>query len=118
MPSRFAASITSVPAGVVTFPPLIVNVTCLCSVMRVLVCSGDHLGRFVCALPVKMILEFIAPLVDDADRGHGRGVAQRTERPPEHILRQFINQRNVLGAAAALVEAIEQLPQPGGAFAT
>src|ERR1700675_611540 len=106
MPSRFAASITSVPAGVVTLPPSIVNVTCFCSAMRVLVRSGDHLGRLVCAFPVKMILEFIAPFLDNADRGHGRGVAQGTKRPPEHILCQLIDQRNVFDAAAALVKAV------------
>ena len=67
--------------------------------------------------PLEMILKLVPPLLHDADRGQRRGVAERAERAPEHVLRKLVDQRDVFLAAAALVEAVEHLAQPRGAFA-
>ena len=64
-----------------------------------------------------MIFKFIAPLFDDADRRHRGSIAKRAKRAPEHVLRKLVNQWNIFRASAALVEAVEHLAQPGGAFA-
>src|SRR5277367_781037 len=64
-----------------------------------------------------MVFEFVAPFLDDADGRQGRGIAERAESAPEHIFGKFVDQRNIFGAAAALVETVEHFAQPGGAFA-
>src|SRR5271170_5385738 len=64
-----------------------------------------------------MIFEFVAPFLDDADGRQSRGIAERAESAPEHIFRKLVDQWNIFGAAAALVETVEHLAQPGGAFA-
>src|SRR5271155_4793194 len=108
---------TSVPAGVRTGWPFRVKVTCFCSAMRFLVSSQHHLGGFKRAFPVQMVFEFVAPFLDDADGGQSSGIAERAESAPEHILGKLVDQRNIFGAAAALVETVEHLAHPGGAFA-
>src|SRR6202050_5606354 len=108
---------TKVPAGVTIRCPLRVKVTCFCSAMRFLVGSQNHFRGLVRAFPVQMVFKFVAPLLDDADGGQSRGIAQWAECAPEHIFRKLVNQRNIFRAAAALVETVQHLAQPSGAFA-
>src|ERR1700683_3381044 len=158
MPWVLAASITSVPAVVVTCLPSIVNAICLRSAITVPIpfpCDRrlladaeersfdfaqddgktyartypntnrnlllarclDHVGGLVGALAVEMILELIAPFLDDADRGQRGRVAERAEGAPENVLRKLGDQRNVFLAAGTCVEPVEHFLEPGGAFA-
>src|ERR1700684_4583274 len=86
--------------------------------MAALVRSGNELrGTVVGAFAVEMVLKFVPPLLHDADGWQRRGVAQRAESTPQHILGQLVDQRDVFFAAQAFMEAVEHLFQPGGAFA-
>src|SRR5580704_7442693 len=107
---------TSVPADVTTCWPFKLKVTCLCSAMRFLVSSQNHFRGFVRAFPVQMVFEFVAPFFNDADGRQRRGIAERAEGAPEHIFRKLVNQWDIFRAAAAFVETVEHLAQPGGAF--
>src|SRR5271170_405479 len=85
--------------------------------MRFLVSSQNHLRGFISAFPVEVVFKFVAPFLDDADGGQSRGIAERAESAPEHIFRKLVDQRNIFRASAAVVEAVQQFAQPGGAFA-
>src|SRR6266851_2192660 len=64
-----------------------------------------------------MLLEFVAPLLHDADGGQRRGVAERAKRAAQHIFGDVADEVDIFGTPEAGVEAIEHLAQPGGAFA-
>src|ERR1700683_3476488 len=117
MPLPLAASITSVPAGVVSFSSLIVNVICFISGMRVLGSSHDHLRGFERTFPAKVVLKFVPPLFHDTDGWQCRCVSQRTERAAQHVFRKLINQRNIFGAASPVMKTVEQFTQPRRALA-
>src|SRR5215475_8385759 len=97
---RRVASITVVPAGTFTSRSLIFSVTSFCSVIsfrlgpltrarltlepvyrepnyRPTLSTNQRFCRLVCAAAVQVILKFVAPLGDDADRRQRRGVAER-----------------------------------------
>src|SRR5713226_3704942 len=63
-----------------------------------------------------MLLEFVAPLLHDADGGQRRGVAKRAEGAAQHIFGEVADKVDIFRAPEAGVEAIEHLAQPGGAF--
>src|ERR1700730_15178775 len=85
--------------------------------MRPLVSPGYHLGGLVGTFPVQMILEFVPPLLHDADRRQGRSVSERAECAPEHVVRRLLDQGDIFCAPTAFVKAVEYLAQPRGAFA-
>src|SRR5258706_16138111 len=97
MPAWRAASIISVPLGAWTGLPSIVRVTR----------SGmlDH-HRFGNNILVKIAGEFL----DDGDRRHGGGVAQRAEGAAQHVLRKLAQQCGVLASAIAFAHTREDLP--------
>src|ERR1700691_1829441 len=114
MPTVLQASISSVPAGAVTFLPSTVSVT---SAMGDLVRKNGEL--FDCAfffvrawLPIQMIFEFLAELLHERDSRHRRRIAQRTEGPPQHVLRQILHVVDIFHHAAAAMKASQRLFQP------
>src|SRR5260370_16031152 len=64
-----------------------------------------------------MLLEFVAPLLHDADGRQRGGIAERAERAPQHILGEVADKVDIFGTPEAGMEAIEHLAQPGGPFA-
>src|SRR5216684_6347603 len=64
-----------------------------------------------------MRFKFAAPFVYDRHRWDRRRIAQRTERPAQHVLGQVLDVVDVLLQPAAVVEARERLLQPVRAFA-
>src|SRR5881296_1271058 len=104
MPERLATSMTSMPAGASTSFPSIVS----------LIGSGIGGAR----PPIQMRFEFVAEFLDDGNRRHRCGVAERTEGPAQHVLRQIADQVDVAARPHPLMEADEQLAQPSRALAT
>src|ERR1035438_4702257 len=66
---------------------------------------------------VQMVLEFLPELLHDRDGRHGGGIAQGAERPAQHIPRDIADQVDIGARARPIVEASQNLLQPGGAFA-
>ena len=66
---------------------------------------------------IQVVFKLLAKLVHEGDGGHGRSVTQRTESTAQHVLRQITDVVDILGDAAAGVDASERLLQPVGAFA-
>jgi len=64
-----------------------------------------------------MILELAAEFLHDADCRHRRGVSERAERPPQHVLRKLADHVDVFRAPQASVKTIQDLLQPACAFA-
>src|SRR6266849_5315152 len=116
MPVRRATSITSIPGGTTTSRSLIFSVICFCSAMGL--GSGHNFRGLVRALAAQVLFKLMPPFLHEADRGQRRGVAQRTECTPQHVLGQLVDQRDIFAAPAAFVEAVEHLAQPGRAFPT
>src|SRR5580704_3311556 len=79
--------------------------------------TDQCIGGFVGAASLQVIFEFATEFLDDADGGHGCGVAQRAECPSKHVFREFADGSNVLRATVTGVKALQHLAQPGGAFA-
>src|ERR1700675_4422067 len=145
MPTRLQASISSVPAGAVTFLPSTVSVTSAIfvapasrrqSVVRVArallpataflggdkALSGHHRFHralfFIRARPAfQMILKLFAELFHERDRRHRRRIAQRTKRPAQHVLREILHVIDILFHAAAAMESSQRLLQPIRALA-
>src|SRR5579871_1679374 len=114
MPFCFAASITSVPGAALIALPSMVRLTGSGMDFRSLTVAA----RFIGARPVVQVrFELVAELFDEGDGGHGSGVAEWTEGAAEHILRKLAHERDVAFAAHAVVHALQNLAQPGGAFA-
>src|SRR6185437_1863783 len=173
MPWVLAASITKVPAVVVTGRPSIENAICFCSAIAVshnekpiltsgatllvgpegpipqplncrsllessirlltvfpskigirfpncptLVCRRQDVSTFVGALSVEVVLEFVAPFLDDTNGRQRRGIAQWTEGAAEHVFRELVNQRDIFRATSAFMETVEHFSQPGCTLAT
>src|SRR5690349_5798091 len=119
MPAARHASISSVPAGTVTFLPSTVRFT---SAMNSLSCAlGAHQldqrlrlrRRWICP---DVLLELVAEFFEEADHRHGRGVAERAEGAPQHVFGEVAHIVDVLRGAVALVEARHGLLQPVGAL--
>src|SRR5665213_410723 len=58
----------------------------------------------------------MSPFLNNADRGHGSGVAQRTERAAEHAFCEITDHRDVFRGAEARMETVQHLAQPARAF--
>src|ERR1039458_3914909 len=54
-------------------------------------------------LAVDIILKLLAKLFHKSQRGHGRRIAQRAERPAHHVLGQVLHVVDVLLLSAALL---------------
>src|ERR1700690_712896 len=107
MPTVLHASISSVPAGAVTFLPSTVSVT---SAMGKLVRENwlffRHARLFVWARPAfQMVFKLFAELLHKRNSRHRGRIAQRTERPPQHVLRKILHVVDVLHHAAAGVKS-------------
>src|SRR5664279_3737050 len=68
-------------------------------------------------LTVEVVLEFLTKLLNVGNDRHRRRVAQRTEGATQHVLRQVLQVVDVLGHAAARMEARQRLLHPVGTFA-
>src|SRR6266849_3196283 len=64
-----------------------------------------------------MLLEFVAPLLYDADGGQRGSVTERAEGAAQHVFGELADEVDIFGAPEAGMEAIEHLAQPTGAFA-
>src|SRR5258708_7108426 len=106
MPFWRATSISSVPFSAWMACPLMVRFT-----------SSAMLDRHHLPIPRQALFEIVRELIDDGDGGHGRRIAQRAERPAQHVFRKFAQQRHVFVLPAAVVEGVGDLAQPGGSFA-
>src|SRR6267154_1889384 len=84
----------------------------------ILVRYGNRFRGLVRAFAVEMIFELVAPLLHDTDCRQRRGVAQRAKTVPEYVFREFTDKVNIFFAPTAVVEAVQHLPQPCGAFTT
>ena len=117
MPTCLAALITSVPGAAchrLAVDREIYKISHFCVTYAITssdACSYGH------GLPFKMRFELVAELLDDRDGRHRRRIAQRAERPAQHVLRNSPIRSMSLVRPAAVVEAVEHLLQPGGAFA-
>src|SRR5579884_2382186 len=135
MPAAFAASITRVPGAAVTAFPSIVSFTGSAIALnsfrshrgrvgtprraegpRTASC-GHHFVLVGARFAVQMIFEFAAELLHDGEGGHSRGIAQRAESAAHHVARNIADQVDVALGAAARVEAVENLAEPGSTFA-
>src|SRR5258708_33334081 len=65
-----------------------------------------------------MIFKFLAELFYERNSRHRRGIAQWTEGPTQHVLRQVLHVVDVFLQAAASVKTNEGFLQPVGTFAT
>src|SRR6185503_19229310 len=138
MPLRLAASITSVPAGASIGLSLMVSLTksgmknknpgigiwlkpriwdlgfgiWLSSCHHQLRCSFIR-ARFSKQVRFKLVAKFF----HDGDGGQRRGIAQRAERPPQHVLREIADQDDIVALAEPVVKTLQDLSQPRGSFA-
>src|SRR5258706_3190685 len=113
MPARLAASMTRVPGGASTGFPSMVSFT-KSAMPPCPTSSYQNRAPFIRAwTSVQVRFELIPKLLYEGNRRHGRSVAQRTERPTKHILRQIRDQVDVAPRSPAFMETDQQLPQPG-----
>src|SRR6185437_2815364 len=126
MPALRQASMSSVPAGAVSFFPSTVKVTSAIipfalrawTWFRLHHCQLRH--AFLCErarFAVQMILELSAKFLDERDGRHGRGIAQRAEGTAQHVFSQVLDVVDVLFIAEAGMETRERFLQPVRAFA-
>src|SRR6266571_5377939 len=94
MPTFLQASISSVPARAVSFLPSTV--------------------RFTSAMGINVRMPELLP---ERDRRHRSRIAQRTKRPPQHVLRQVLHVVDIFLHAAARMETNQSLLQPIRPFA-
>src|SRR6185312_13890475 len=128
MPALRQASMSSVPAGAVSFFPSTVKVTSaiIPFVLRVYCKRWVRLHHrqlrhaFLCErarLAVQVIFKLVAKLLYERDSRHGRRVAQRAEGAAQHVFRQVLDVVDVFFSAEAGVKARERLLQPVRTFA-
>src|SRR5690242_9266786 len=107
---------SSVPGGTCTSRSLILSEISFCSVfcsaIRVLPRADKRFGGFVRAAPAQVFLEFIAPLLDDADGRQCCSITERAERAPKHVLREIADHVDVFGTPQPGMEALEHFPEP------
>src|SRR6516165_9262053 len=93
MPALLHASISSVPAGAVTFLPSTVRFT---SGIGSLVCKYrklfDRCFLLERARPAfEVIFKFLSELFHEGNRGHCSRIPKRAERSPKHVFRQVLH---------------------------
>src|ERR1700731_4785079 len=109
MPLARATSMSSAPLSAWIGCPLMVSFTVSAICLDRHQLALDRGGR-------QALLKILAELFDNRDGGHGSGVAERAEGPAEHVLRKLTEKIDVVLAAASVIEALQNLAQPGGAF--
>src|SRR5688572_12204540 len=109
MPTRLAASISSVPAGACTARPSMVKFT----ESGIKCYQFSHRGGNSAQFSFKLIAE----LLDDRDSGQRGGIPKRTEGSAEHVLREFANKIDIGGDADPRVESSKHFLEPERAFA-
>src|ERR1700734_2435200 len=129
MPALRQASMSSVPAGAVSFFPSTVKVTSgiLLFVFRLrqkprIVLSRDLNYRelrhaFSCkrARPaVQVIFEFLAKFLNECDGRHRGRIAKRAEGVAKHVFGQVLDVVDVAGRAKSGMEPSERLLKPVG----
>src|ERR1700720_3543046 len=120
MPTLLQASISSVPAGAVTFLPSTVMFTSgiVCQFGKMFWSSQHrqliHYEVFLKGTrpAFQMVLEFLSKLFNNGNRRHGCGIAQRTEGASQHVFRQVLNVVDVLLHAAPSMKAGQRFFQP------
>src|SRR6266496_2076723 len=101
MPTVLAASITSIPGGACTSLPSIVSLTTSAMNsasprLRVEKPSRRyHLPLVRTGFPIQMVLKLVPELLHNRNCRHGGRVAQRAERPAEHVLGNIADQIDV-----------------------
>src|ERR1044071_4216885 len=113
MPTRLHASMSRVPAGAVTLLPSTVMFTSGISVRASPGISGAmvecgqhrqllHGGGLERAWPsFKVRFKFFPKLLDERDRGHGRGITQRAEGAAQHVFGEVLDVVDVALHSAA-----------------
>ena len=112
MPALRQASMSSVPAGAVSFFPSTVKVTSgifLRAVSQQLLNHGhfNMLGERA-GLAVQVVFKFLAELLHEAHRGHGRCIAERAEGAAHHVFGEVADVVDVFGDAETGVETGER----------
>src|SRR4030095_1921624 len=109
MLSLFAASITVLPGGTCTALP---------STSRFSIEGGvSNVVGHDALLVIDVMLEFVAEMLDEAPHRQRRRVAQRADRPALDVLRDRIQQIEILLSPLAVLDPVDDAPQPSGAFA-
>src|SRR5215470_13103541 len=109
MSSLCAASITVLPPGTCTWRPSISRLT--------VVLIGSDVVRHEAALVVDVVLELVAEVLDEALHRQRRGVAERADRAAGDVVRDRQQQVEVFVAPLAMLDAVDDAPQPSRAFA-
>src|SRR5450631_4253911 len=117
MPALRHASMSSVPAGAVSFLPSTVKVTSAIRLQRPL-----HHGQFYmfserARFAVQVIFKLFAEFLHKAQRGHCGRIAQWSEGAAHHVLGQVLNVIDVFRRSKSCMEARERLLEPVSAFA-
>src|SRR5215468_8113885 len=108
MSSAFAASITVLPGATSTFLP---------SISRFSIGQASDVIRHQASLVIDVVLEFVAEVVDEALDRQRCGVAQRTDRASGDVVGNRDQQIEVFVTALAVLDAVDDAPQPSGSFA-
>src|SRR6266478_2513034 len=136
MPTLLQASMSSVPAGAVIFFPSTVSVTSAISVARASRPSQRtnkfnpagiraHSGpapplRHHCQLfdrtlffiraraAFQVIFELLTKFLDETHSRHGGSIAERAERPAQHVFRQVIHVVDIFLQPAAGMETLQR----------
>src|SRR4051794_17675238 len=112
MPSWFVASITVLPAGTCSAWPSTSILSC-----AIVVRPSSGIRGHEAPLVVDVILEFVAIVLDERAHRHRRRVAQRADRPALDVVGERVQEVEVLVAALAVLDPVENAPEPSGAFA-
>src|ERR1700689_4899593 len=119
MPALRQASMSSVPAGAVSFFPSTVKFTSgICSrsiaVLQKSFCclyDGELRHAFFCewaGVAVQVIFKLLAKLLDESDGRHRGCIAERAECAAEHVFREVLDVIDVGFGAEAGVETGER----------
>src|SRR5438045_1259725 len=121
MPTDLQASMSRVPDGAVNFLPSTIKFT---SAIWLKSLVGQHWNLFNRAFLLvragaafQVVLKFFSEFLYEGDRGHRRGVAQRTEGAAQHVLCEVLHVIDIFSDSAAVVETNQRLLQPVRAFA-
>src|SRR5271154_5899640 len=119
MPALLQASMSSVPAGAVSFLPSTVRFTS--AIGNLVRHHRQAFRRAFFLIPARpafqMILKLFSKLFHKSNCRHRRRIAQRAERPAQHVLRQVLHVVDVFFHPAAGVKTYERLFKPVSAFA-
>src|SRR5262245_6744247 len=119
MPKRSAAWITFRPSSTLTDVPSISRVGIeACSGVRRLHRQTRWRRAPRTGAMAQVLFEFGPELGDETDHRHGRGIGQHADGIAHHVVRDLLQQIDVVWAGAAVLEAGEEVLQPAGPFAT